>query len=104
MKAVVLAIGILGPFLLGMNTAESTESAAQTLYQERCRLCHDVGVRGAPRPGNRAIWPEPTDENIEKLWQRARCGARVMPPMGTCETCTVEDLKAAIRYMIEHRP
>jgi cytochrome c5 len=75
----------------------------EAVYEERCRFCHDVGLHGAPQPGNPWRWPKPTEENIDRLARRAECGERVMRPKGTCQTCTIDDIKAAIRYMIEYK-
>lgn len=91
--------------LVSLGHADGTSGPnGRAVYEERCRFCHEVGVRGAPRPGNRFVWPEATQENIDRLAHRAKCGERVMPPMGTCKSCTIDDIKAAIRYMIEYRP
>jgi cytochrome c5 len=86
------------------HAAEPSGPDGRAVYEDRCRFCHDVGVRGAPQPGNRFVWPKPTEENIDMLAHKAKCGERVMPPMGTCKHCTIDDIKAAIRYMIEYRP
>jgi cytochrome c5 len=103
-KSIALVIGLLAAQVaLGGQPVDTSLARGKAVYEERCRLCHDVGVHGAPQPGNRKRWPKPTEENIDRLAQRAECGKRVMPPGGTCKTCTIDDLKAAIRYMIEYK-
>ncbi len=103
MKFIALIIVLLGQVALGAQAADTSVARGKAVYEERCRLCHDVGLHGAPQPGNRFVWPEPTEENIDRLARRAECGERVMRPKGTCKTCTIDDIKAAIRYMIEYK-
>jgi cytochrome c5 len=102
-KSIALIVGLLAQVALGGQPPDASLARGKAVYEERCRLCHDVGIHGAPQPGNRLVWPEPTEENIDKLARRAECGERVMSPKGTCKTCTVDDIKAAIRYMIEYK-
>jgi cytochrome c5 len=104
MSANALTLIILSHLALAGQPADPPVSNGKAVYEERCRLCHEVGLQGAPQPGNRRVWPKPTEQNIEALARRAECGHRVMPPMGTCKTCTIDDIKAAIRYMIEYKP
>ena len=101
--SIALIIGLLAQVALGGQPVDTPLARGKAVYEERCGLCHDVGIHGAPQPGNRLVWPEPTEENIDRLAQRAECGERVMSPKGTCKTCTVDDIKAAIRYMIEYK-
>jgi cytochrome c5 len=102
-KSIALIIVLLAQVALGAQPADTSLARGKAVYEERCRLCHDVGLHGAPQPGNRFVWPEPTEENIDRLARRAECGERVMRPKGTCKTCTIDDIKAAIRYMIEYK-
>jgi cytochrome c5 len=102
-KFTALMIGLLAEVALGAPPVETSLARGKSVYEERCRLCHDVGLHRAPQPGNRWRWPKPTEENIDRLARRAVCGERVMRPKGTCQTCTLDDIKAAIGHMIEYK-
>lgn len=72
------------------------------IYQAACTACHAVGVLGAPKTQVAADWQPRLDEKgFDTIWQNAINGINAMPPMGTCGSCTEDDIKIAIEYMIE---
>ncbi len=89
----------------------ATESAAtggggaksgEDIYNQACVACHGSGVLGAPKLHVAADWQPRLDERgLDGIWQNAINGINAMPPMGTCGTCSDDDIKAAIEYMIE---
>jgi cytochrome c5 len=104
MKTAAVVIGIACQVTLAAPPQATVPSRGQLVYEARCRFCHDIGLQGAPRPGNRWVWPEPTGDSVDTLAERARLGKGMMQPMGTCKTCTMEDIRATVRYMIEYQP
>jgi len=76
--------------------------SGQSVYDGACVACHGAGVLGAPRLHNAADWQPRLDEKgFDLVWKNAVNGINAMPAMGTCATCSEDEIKAAIEYMIE---
>lgn len=84
------------------QTPAAQPSSGEKTYQQYCVVCHKEGVAGAPKMGDLAAW-EPrfkSAKGIGGLVEVALKGKNAMPPKGTCATCTPDDIKAAIIYML----
>lgn len=74
--------------------------SGKELYDTKCMACHAVGVAGAPKPGDSAAWQPRIDAKGEEgLFESAWNGINAMPPKGTCNDCSEDEIKAAIKYM-----
>ncbi len=51
-------------------------------YKTVCAVCHDAGVAGAPKLGDKAAWAPRIAVGLEKLAQSAIKGKNAMPPKG----------------------
>jgi glucose/arabinose dehydrogenase/cytochrome c5 len=84
---------------------EGLESPGQrrgvTVYQQVCRSCHSSGQRLIPQIGDRAAWAERLPKGRELLYQHTLEGFNGMPPRGLCDSCTDEEIGAAVDYMIQ---
>ena len=70
------------------------------VYNKHCFVCHATGVSDAPLVGSE-LWATRVDKGFDVLLENTRNGFNVvMPPMGTCMTCSDDELNAAIKYMI----
>lgn len=74
--------------------------SGQEVYDSYCTVCHSAGVAGAPKKGDETDWQPRLKDGEENLLKMAIHGLNVMPPRGTCSTCSDEELKAAIEYML----
>ena len=72
----------------------------KAIYDQYCTLCHANGVVGAPKFKDPSDWQVRLDEGIDVLLEHATQGYNMMPPMGTCSTCSQSQLKGAIEYML----
>jgi cytochrome c5 len=70
------------------------------VYDSSCMACHSTGAAGAPKLGDKAAWAPRIAQGIDTLHTHAVTGIRAMPPRGTCATCSDDDLKAAVDYMV----
>ncbi len=78
------------------------QTSAAKIYQDNCKVCHQQGIAGAPRFANKQEWePRLKADGLEGMLQKAFDGFRGMPPKGNCLSCTKEDLKHTIEYMLE---
>jgi cytochrome c5 len=76
--------------------------SGKDIYQSTCFACHGTGAAGAPMFGNAEAWAPRISQGIDTLLNHAINGLRAMPPRGTCGSCSDDDLKAAIEYMVEN--
>lgn len=71
------------------------------IYNASCMSCHNAGVAGAPILGDAVAWQARLDDKgIDTIYTNAINGIGAMPAMGLCTTCSDDDIKTAIDYMI----
>ena len=77
----------------------------ETVFKGACFACHDTGAAGAPKRGDKAAWEPRIAQGFDTLRKHAIEGftgkAGMMPPRGTCATCSDEEIENAIHYMID---
>jgi cytochrome c5 len=76
----------------------------QQVYQASCVACHDAGVAGAPKLGDKGHWATRIAKGLDTLYASAVNGvqgsAGVMPPKGGNPALTDAEVKAAVDYMV----
>jgi cytochrome c5 len=76
----------------------------QQVYQASCVACHDAGVAGAPKVGDKGQWSTRIAKGPEALYTSAVNGvtgsAGVMPAKGGNPTLSDAEVKAAVDYMV----
>lgn len=71
----------------------------QGKWSRSCVLCHVNGEGGAPRLGHPEEWQPRLAKGEAVLLQHAIEGYNNMPPLGYCQACEREDLRALIKLM-----
>jgi cytochrome c5 len=94
------------PGELAPVVAKSTEPAAprtgEEVYTATCSMCHATGLASAPIIGNADQWAPRIATGKETLYLHAIEGFKgAMPARGTCASCSDDELKAAVDYMIQ---
>ena len=76
----------------------------QQVYQAGCVACHDAGVAGAPKLGDKGQWAKRIAKGLGTLYASAVNGvqgsAGVMPPKGGNLALSDAEVKAAVDYMV----
>ena len=72
----------------------------QEIYQASCFACHGTGAAGAPVLGDQATWAPRIAQGMDTLMSHTINGFNAMPAKGLCFTCSDDDLKATVEYMI----
>jgi len=70
-------------------------------YQLSCFACHGSGAAGAPVLGDAAAWEERMDKGMDTVLANAINGVGAMPAKGMCMTCSDDDMRSLIDYMVE---
>lgn len=71
------------------------------LYDIYCSGCHQSGAGGAPKYGDANSWSTVTSGGMDKVYKNAIVGIGSMPAKGTCFTCSDDEVKAAVDYMLD---
>ena len=69
-------------------------------YDRVCGRCHDEGLDGAPRTGDRSAWTARSALWEAVLFEHATDGYLDMPAMGGSSDLRDRDVKAAAEYML----
>ena len=76
----------------------------QQVYQAGCIACHDAGIAGAPKLGDKGQWAKRIAKGPDALYASAVNGvqgsAGVMPAKGGNPALSNADVKAAVDYMV----
>ncbi|MCS3457527.1 cytochrome c5 [Aeromonas sp. BIGb0405] len=87
------------------STASSGPRDGETVYKGACFACHDTGAAGAPKRGDKAAWEPRVAQGFDTLRKHAIEGFTgthgVMPPRGTCASCSDEEIENAIHFMTD---
>jgi cytochrome c5 len=71
-----------------------------TVYTQVCRACHEVGVAGAPKRGNKADWAPRIATGKDTLYTSALKGKGAMIPKGGNPSLSDDEVKGAVDYMV----
>lgn len=72
----------------------------KALYDTYCSGCHAMGSGGAPKLGDPTTWDPLIKDGMERVYTNAIKGIGSMPAKGTCMTCSDQQIKEAVDYMV----
>ena len=85
-------------------SAKATEipggGAGEETYKSACASCHDTGVAGAPKLGDKAAWADRIAAGADTLYQSAINGKGGMPPKGGRADLSDDAIRSAVDYMV----
>ena len=82
-------------------SATQAVSFVEDTYNKSCAFCHNTGAAGAPKLGDTVQWSARLDKGMDVLYASLINGIGAMPAKGTCFSCSDDDLKALVDYMVE---
>ncbi len=72
----------------------------KALYDAHCAMCHNAGIAGAPKIGDKATWAPRIKLGNDALLAAAIKGIKAMPPRGGCAKCSDADMKTIVDWMV----
>jgi cytochrome c5 len=76
----------------------------QQVYQATCVACHEAGIAGAPKLGDKSQWAKHIAKGLDTLYASAVNGvqgsAAAMPPKGGNPALSSAEVRAAVDYMV----
>ena len=82
--------------LLAGSSIAMADGAA--LYKTACFACHDAGVAGAPKFGDKALWAPRIATGIDAMTKTVITGKGAMPPKGGTQL-TDAQIREVVEYM-----
>lgn len=78
--------------------AAAANGGAQT-YKAVCAMCHDSGLMGAPKPGDKNAWAPRIAQGKDTLIQHAINGIRMMPAKGGNPSLSDDEVAQTVIFM-----
>jgi len=75
---------------------------SETIVRGQCSKCHEAGVDGAPKIGDRAAWIPRLQRGLDRLVASAIHGHGGMPARGGLPDLSDEELRGAVVYMFNY--
>ena len=100
---VLTRIQPFGQLTLADASASSGNQSGEQVYQAVCKTCHEMGLAGAPKVGDKAAWAPAIKEGYETLVQHAINGfqspGKVMPAKGGNSDLADVEVQRAVVFM-----
>jgi cytochrome c5 len=92
-----------GEVVMADASAPKGNLPGEQVFQSVCKTCHEPGIAGAPKVGDKAAWAPSIKKGYETLVQHAINGfqepGKVMPPKGGNPDLADVEVQRAVVYM-----
>jgi cytochrome c5 len=90
----------VGEVTLAEASAPKGNMTGEQVYQAVCKTCHETGLAGAPKFGDKAAWAPHLKHGIEMLYSSALKGTdKGMPPKGGNADLSDVEVQRAVVFM-----
>jgi cytochrome c5 len=95
----VKVFAIVALFLIPASSAVYAADG-KAIYDKTCKLCHNAGIAGAPKFGDKATWDARMKKGMATLESSAIDGLGIMPAKGGNKKLSDAEVKAAVAYLV----
>jgi cytochrome c5 len=81
--------------------ASAGPKSGKEVFEGFCTTCHSAGVMGAPKMGSASDWAPRAAKGLDTLYTHALSGFNAMPAKGMCAACSDDEIKSAVKYMVD---
>src|SRR2546425_735677 len=99
-EAIAKRLQPVGRVEFGTAGAAAGSRSGEQVYKATCTNCHQTGVAGAPKLGDKAAWAPHLMHGTDGLLQSALKGKGAMPPKGGNPSLSDDDVRAAVEFMV----
>src|SRR5207302_1675080 len=99
-EAIAKRLQPVGRVEFGAADAAAGSRTGEQVYKAVCTNCHQTGVAGAPKLGDKAAWAPHLMHGTAGLLQSALKGKGAMPPKGGNPSLSDDDVRAAVEFMV----
>jgi len=96
---VLLRIQPVGKVVLAGASGPKVALSGEQVFNQVCKTCHETGVAGAPKVGDKAAWGKVIAQGQTTLVDHATHGIRGMPPKGGNPDLDTTEVARAVVYM-----
>jgi cytochrome c5 len=93
----------VGTVVIAETTAPKGAMTGEQVYAQVCKTCHEAGLAGAPKTGDKAAWTPRIAQGEKTLVQHAIAGFQgktgVMPPKGGNADLTDDEVHRAVVHL-----
>ena len=75
--------------------------SAEAIYNGICKACHETGVAGAPKTGDKAAWGLRIVTGTAAMLKSVIGGKNAMPPRAGDASLSDDELKAAVVFLAD---
>jgi len=79
-------------------------AAGKTVYDTNCAACHEAGMMGAPKPGDKAAWAPRIAQGMDVMTKNSLQGftgkVGMMPAKGGNVNLTSEEITNAVAFIV----
>lgn len=86
------------------TVSSSGPKSGEDVFNASCMACHSTGAGGAPKVGDAVAWADRIAKGNDALYSSGINGlaGTSMMAKGGCMSCSDEEVKAAVDYMVEN--
>ncbi len=101
--AVIARITPVGSIVMAEASGPKGNLTGEQVFGQVCKTCHEAGLAGAPKAGDKAAWGPRIAQGEKVLFEHAVAGFQgksgVMPPKGGNSDLTDDEVHRAVVYM-----
>ena len=87
--------------VVSTTVATTVVANVESNFNKSCATCHNSGVAGAPKYADASAWAPRIEKGIDALYASTINGLPpAMPQKGMCFSCSDDDLRALVDYMV----
>ena len=98
-EQVAARIQPVGRVEFGAASAPTGARKGEDIVKQTCSACHQAGVAGAPKIGDKAAWAPRIKPGLKEMVSIAAKGKGAMPPKGGDASLTDAELTRAVIFM-----
>ena len=80
----------------------ATERSGKQIVEAQCFKCHQTGVGGAPKIGDRSAWIPRVSQGLDTVTRSAIRGHGGMPARGGMASISDDEMRKAVVYMLNY--
>jgi len=97
---VLARIAPVGTVVLAEASGPKGLLTGEEVYGQVCKTCHEAGLAGAPKIGDKAAWATVVAQGEKLSFEHAINGIRAMPARGGNSDLTDDEVKRAVSFMM----
>jgi len=98
-SAVLERIKPVGDVQLALASGPKGQLSGEQVYNQVCKTCHEGGLAGAPKAGDKAAWVKIIAQGLTPTVDHAVKGIRAMPPKGGNPDFENVEVERAVVFM-----